>query len=141
MSEIALVNIDGSTPEAVEDVVSDEAPQAEDVEVTAPPKKARGRPPGAPNKPKQAPEPAQAPEPEQVPEPVLAPALPEPAPKRKKRVTLAPPPQPMRRPTAPLDSPKTIYNKLMLERNRARSDRYAAKIQGYSSLLDQMLSY
>ena len=140
MSEVTLVNIDGSAPEA-EEAVSEEAPQVEAQEVpveTPVPKKTRGRPPGAPNKPKAAPMPAPTPEPE--PEPESEPE-PEPAPKiKKKRVTVAPPPQP-RKPTVAPDSPKTVYNKILVQRNQARVDRHAAKIQGYSSLLDQMLSY
>ena len=144
MSEVTLVNIDGSAPEADEEVVS-EAPQveAQDVpEETPAPKKTRGRPPGAPNKPKAAPAPAPTPAPAPAPTPAPTPEPePEPAPKRKKRVTVAPPPPQPRRPTVAPDSPKTVYNKILVQRNQARSDRHAAKIQGYSSLLDQMLSY
>ena len=140
MSEVTLVNIDGSAPEADEEAVS-KAPQveAQDVpEETPAPKKTRGRPPGAPNKPKAAPAPAPTPVPTPAPTPEPEP---EPAPKRKKRVTVAPPPPKPRRPTVAPDSPKTVYSKILVQRNQARVDRHTAKIQGYSSLLDQMLSY
>ena len=136
MSEVTLVNIDGSAPEA-EEAVSEEAQVEAQVPVETPvPKKTRGRPPGAPNKPKAVPMPAPTPEPESESEPE-----PEPAPKKRKRVTVAPPPPQPRRPAVAPDSPKTVYNKILVQRNQARVDRHAAKIQGYSSLLDQMLSY
>jgi hypothetical protein len=136
MSEVTLVNIDGSAPE-VEEAVPEAVPEEAQVPVETPvPKKTRGRPPGAPNKPKAVPMPAPTPEPESESE-----AEPEPEPpKKRKRVPVAPPPPP-RRPAVAPDSPKTVYNKILVQRNQARVDRHAAKIQGYSSLLDQMLSY
>ena len=140
MSEIQLVNVDGSIPETNPEVLDEELPMQD----TTPLKRGRGRPPGAKNRVKAAPEPEESEE-EPEPEP-----KPKPAPKKrpKKRVVVEesseeeePPPRRIRKspPPLPPDSPRTIRHKAMQSSQKQRTDRHAGRVQGYS--LNEILSY
>ena len=100
--------------------------------------KRRGRPPGAKNKTKPKPEvveESEEPEPEPEPKPTLPP-------KRKKRVVVESSeseeelPKPVRKKIVqpPPDSPRTHTAKL-------RQDYHNQRVQGYTHLLNEMLSY
>ena len=131
--EVELHPVDGETvtTEDAEPVVIETA-------------KRRGRPPGAKNKTKtkSEPEPEPVEESSEEPEPQPKPTLP---PKRKKRVVVESeseseelPPKPVRRKKAPLqpppDSPRTYAAK-------RRQDYHNQRVQGYTNLLSEMLSY
>ena len=139
MSEIQLVNVDGSIPETNPELLDGELP----MEDNPPPKRGRGRPPGAKNRVKAAPEPEQESEQESEPEPA------KPAPKKRptKRVVMEesssekePPPRRIRKTQQPPpDSPRTIRHKAMQSSQKQRTDRHAGRVQGYS--LNEILSY
>jgi hypothetical protein len=143
MSDIQLVNVDGSIPETNPEPLDEELPS----EDTPPLKRGRGRPPGAKNRVKAAPEPEQVSE-ESEPDPE-----PMPAPKRKskKRVVVEessseeePPPRRTRKSPPPIpqpDSPRTIRQNALLSSQKQRTDHHEGRVQGYSSILNEMLSY
>ena len=140
MSEIQLVNVDGNIPETNPELLHEELPS----EDTPPLKRGRGRPPGAKNRAKAAPEPEQVSEMESEPEPEP------PAPKRKtkKRVVVEEssdeaPPRRTRKspPPLPPDSPRTIRHKALLSSQKQRIDQHESRVQGYSSILNEILSY
>ena len=127
--EVELHPIDGETvtTEDAETVVIETA-------------KRRGRPPGAKNKMKPKPEPKPVEETSEEPEPEPEPpTLP---PKRKKRVVVESSeseeelPKPVRKKIVqpPPDSPRTHTAKL-------RQDYHNQRVQGYTNLLSEMLSY
>ena len=140
MSEIQLVNVDGSIPETNPELLDEELPMQD----TPPLKRGRGRPPGAKNRVKAAPEPEESEESEQEP------AKPAPKKRPKKHVVMEessseeePPPRRILKtpPPLPQDSPRTIRHKAMQSSQKQRTDRHAGRVQGDSSILNDMLSY